>query len=144
MQSAQKMQSAQREEVAEELVAVSGSSVTGKGLRDLRAAGLRASIKGRARRRWGKKVATGNGEFADDTSPDGALVAVADGGGGWAVAETLTEALRISEVRAATRRGRDLAFGDPAWRLGSRAQDDVRKARLPRARRLLVRTGHRG
>ncbi|HEX2577683.1 MAG TPA: 2Fe-2S iron-sulfur cluster-binding protein, partial [Aquihabitans sp.] len=60
--------------------------------RDLEAASRRATIEGRAAQRVAPEVALGRGGFADDTAPEGALVAVPDGRGGWAVAETLTEA----------------------------------------------------
>ncbi len=60
--------------------------------RDLEAAGRRATIEGHAPQRVGADVALGRGGFADDTAPAGALVAVPDGAGGWAVGETLVEA----------------------------------------------------
>ncbi len=60
--------------------------------RDLQAATRRAGIEGHAAQRVGADVALGRGGFADDTAPAGALVAVPDGAGGWAVGETLTEA----------------------------------------------------
>jgi xanthine dehydrogenase small subunit len=60
--------------------------------RDVDAANLRASIEGRTPQRLGPDIALGHGGFADDTSPADALVAVADGAGGWAVGETLTSA----------------------------------------------------
>ena len=66
--------------------------------RDLVAAGERASIEGRTAQLVGPAVAAGQAGFADDDAPDGTLVAVPDGHGGWAVGETLTEA------RAAARR----------------------------------------
>jgi xanthine dehydrogenase small subunit len=60
--------------------------------RDLDAASRRATIEGGVPQRVGRDVALGRGGFADDTAPDGALVAVPDGAGGWAVGETLAEA----------------------------------------------------
>lgn len=60
--------------------------------RDLRAAARRAEIEGGVPQRVGPEVALGDGGFADDGAPLGALVAVPDGNGGWAVAETLLEA----------------------------------------------------
>ncbi len=60
--------------------------------RDLRTAALRAGIEGGVSQAVGAAVALGGGGFADDTAPEGALVAVPDGMGGWAVAETLVEA----------------------------------------------------
>ena len=60
--------------------------------RDLRAAAARAEIEGGVPQVVGPAVALGRGGFADDTAPGGALVAVPDGAGGWAVGETLAEA----------------------------------------------------
>ena len=62
------------------------------GTRDVEAAAARAEIEGGAPQRVSPDVARGAGGFADDTSPAGALVAVPDGAGGWAVGETLAEA----------------------------------------------------
>jgi xanthine dehydrogenase small subunit len=60
--------------------------------RDLAAASRRASLEGGVAQVVGPGVPLGRVGFADDTSPADALVAVPDGGGGWAVGETLTEA----------------------------------------------------
>jgi xanthine dehydrogenase small subunit len=76
------------------------AAVLASGPSDLPTAGLqvepkvsrRASIEGGTAQQVGNAVALGHGGFADDTAPDGALVAVPDGSGGWAVGETLTEA----------------------------------------------------
>jgi aerobic-type carbon monoxide dehydrogenase small subunit (CoxS/CutS family) len=62
------------------------------GARDLAAAAARATIEGRSPQRVAPEVALGQGGFADDRSPPGALVAVPDGSGGWAVGESLAEA----------------------------------------------------
>jgi aerobic-type carbon monoxide dehydrogenase small subunit (CoxS/CutS family) len=62
------------------------------GDRDLGAAATRASIEGRSPQRVSPEVALGHGGFADDEAPSGALVAVPDADGGWAVGETLGEA----------------------------------------------------
>lgn len=62
--------------------------------RDLDAASRRATIEGRSPQRVGPEVALGRGGFAEDVAPSDALVAVPDGAGGWAVAETLVEARR--------------------------------------------------
>lgn len=70
--------------------------------RDLDAAARRAAIEGGVPQRVAAEVALGRGGFADDTAPVDALVAVPDGAGGWAVAETLTEARR----RASKTQGR--------------------------------------
>ena len=63
----------------------------------------RAEIEGRSPQSTGPHVALGAGGFADDTAPDGALVAVRAGEGcegadedGWVVAETLAEARRAA------------------------------------------------
>jgi xanthine dehydrogenase small subunit len=60
--------------------------------RDLAAASARATIEGRSPQRVGPEVALGHGGFADDEAPPGALVAVPDSAGGWAVGETLAAA----------------------------------------------------
>ena len=60
--------------------------------RDWEAASRRATLEGGTSQRVGTTVPLGGGGFADDTAPAGALVAVPDGAGGWAVGETLTEA----------------------------------------------------
>jgi xanthine dehydrogenase small subunit len=60
--------------------------------RDLEAAGRRATIEGRTPQRVDPEVPLGHGGFADDTAPAGALVAVPDGAGGWAVGESVAEA----------------------------------------------------
>ncbi|MEL6985266.1 MAG: hypothetical protein AAFO29_22730, partial [Actinomycetota bacterium] len=52
----------------------------------------RASIEGRTPQRVAPDVALGSGGFAADLAPTDALIAVADGQGGWVVAETLAEA----------------------------------------------------
>lgn len=65
-------------------------------VRDLDAAERRASIEGHTPQRVAAEVALGLGGFADDTAPAGALVAVPDDAGGWAVADTLAEARAAS------------------------------------------------
>jgi xanthine dehydrogenase small subunit len=60
--------------------------------RDLAAAGRRATVEGRSPQQVAPDVALGHGGFADDRAPAGALVAVPDGAGGWAVGETLVAA----------------------------------------------------
>jgi xanthine dehydrogenase small subunit len=101
-QLAQRVQIAQQVQVgcsraSEEHNSELASPGPGHPARDLEAAGRRASIEGRSPQRAGPEIAAGNGGFADDASPDGALVAVSDGAGGWSVAETLTEALELSK-----------------------------------------------
>ena len=60
--------------------------------RDEAAASARASLEGGTPQRVGPDIALGGGGFADDTAPLDALVALADGQGGWAVGESLSEA----------------------------------------------------
>ena len=60
--------------------------------RDWAAASRRAEIEGGTAQAVGPVVALGEGGFADDTVPEGALVALSDGRGGWALGETVTEA----------------------------------------------------
>ncbi len=64
--------------------------------RDLAAAARRATLEGGAPQAVGPEVALGRGGFADDGAPDDALVAVPDGDGDWAVAETLAEARTLA------------------------------------------------
>ena len=75
--------------------------------RDPEAARQRATIEGGVAQRVGPDVALGRGGFADDTAPAGALVAVPDGDGGWAVGETLAEA----RTAAAKVQGRRTTIG---------------------------------
>jgi aerobic-type carbon monoxide dehydrogenase small subunit (CoxS/CutS family) len=71
----------------------SRTATTGAGAgRDLAAAAHRAALEGGTPQTVGPSVPLGEGGFADDTAPADALVAVPDGNGGWAVAETLREA----------------------------------------------------
>ena len=60
--------------------------------RDWDAAVRRAEIEGGVAQAVGPGVALGEGGFADDTVPEGALVALSDGRGGWALGETVAEA----------------------------------------------------
>ena len=69
-----------------------GGTPVDVGGRDLDAAARRATVEGGSPQRVGADVALGRAGFADDTAPPGALVAVPDGAGGWAVGETLAEA----------------------------------------------------
>lgn len=60
--------------------------------RDWAAAAQRAGLEGGVPQEVGVAVSLGEGGFADDTVPEGALVALSDGRGGWALGETVTEA----------------------------------------------------
>ena len=91
------------------------------GARDLDAAARRATLEGGAPQRVGRDVVLGGAGFADDTAPAGALVAVADGSGGWAVGESLAEAraaagkIQGRRTTAAIRHPVDVPAGD--WAL---------------------------
>lgn len=60
--------------------------------RDWAAASRRAELEGGVPQVVGPHVTLGEGGFADDTVPEGALVALSDGRGGWALGETVAEA----------------------------------------------------
>ncbi len=60
--------------------------------RDFAAAARRAAIEGGRSQVAGPRVACGEGGFADDSAPPGALVAVPSPDGGWALGETPAEA----------------------------------------------------
>jgi xanthine dehydrogenase small subunit len=62
------------------------------GSRDLVAASERAELEGGSPQAVGPEVASGQGGFADDLAPKGALVAMLGEGGTWFVAETLSAA----------------------------------------------------
>ncbi len=64
--------------------------------RDLEAASRRASIEGGASQVVDPAVALGRGGFADDTAPNGSLVAVRDSGGAWVVGESVEEARELA------------------------------------------------
>lgn len=88
-------------------LAVSGASGTAGALeadRDLEAAGRRATLEGGAAQHVGADVVLGRAGFADDSAPEGALVAVRDAEGGWAVGATLTEA-RAAAAKVQGRHG---------------------------------------
>ncbi|MCU0311376.1 MAG: 2Fe-2S iron-sulfur cluster-binding protein [Acidimicrobiales bacterium] len=88
-------------------LAVGGASAAASELdreRDLASAERRAALEGGAVQRVGPDVVLGRGGFADDEAPEGALVAVPDGAGGWALGETLAEA-RAAAGKVQGRRG---------------------------------------
>jgi xanthine dehydrogenase small subunit len=60
--------------------------------RDPAAAARRATLEGGAAQAVGPEVALGRAGFAADSAPAGALVAVPDGAGGWALGETPADA----------------------------------------------------
>ena len=87
--------------------------------RDWAAASRRAELEGGGPQAVGPTVALGEGGFADDTAPEGALVALSDGRGGWEVGETLAEA-RAAAAKVQGRRTPDelpmpLDFPDGDW-----------------------------
>jgi xanthine dehydrogenase small subunit len=79
--------------------------------RDLAAAARRATIEGGYPQAVGTGVALGRGGFADDQAPLGALVAVPDGAGGWAVGESLAAARAMAGKVPGRRSG--AALGHP-------------------------------
>jgi xanthine dehydrogenase small subunit len=64
--------------------------------RDPAAAARRAGIEGGTPQQVGPAVAAGDAGFADDTAPPGAIVAVPDGGGAWALGRTPAAAREAS------------------------------------------------
>ncbi len=64
--------------------------------RDLDAAARRATLEGGVPQAVGPAITLGQGGFADDTAPPGALVAVLGPDDAWVVGETLTEARAIA------------------------------------------------
>lgn len=64
--------------------------------RDLDAAARRAAIEGGAAQVVSPAVALGRGGFADDTAPEGALVAVRSADGAWVVGESVEEARELA------------------------------------------------
>lgn len=66
-------------------------------VRDLEAAGRRATIEGRSPQRVEADVALGLGGFADDTAPANALVGLRTAGGSWVVGESVAEARRAAD-----------------------------------------------
>jgi aerobic-type carbon monoxide dehydrogenase small subunit (CoxS/CutS family) len=94
---------------------------TGAGAgRDLAAAAHRAALEGGTLQTVGPSVPLGEGGFADDTAPPDALVAVPDGDGGWAVAETLREARasagKVQGRRSTIQLGYPLEVPPGPWR----------------------------
>ncbi|MGZ0228879.1 MAG: 2Fe-2S iron-sulfur cluster-binding protein [Acidimicrobiales bacterium] len=64
--------------------------------RDFGAAEQRAALEGRTSQAVGPEVALGDGLFADESAPTGALVAVPNPDGGWTIAESLPAARKAS------------------------------------------------
>lgn len=88
-------------------------------VRDLDAAGRRATIEGRSPQRVAPDVALGAGGFADDTAPSDAWVAILDPSGDWTVAPTVTEA----RERAGVVPGRRSTLG-VSWPISLPTSDD--------------------
>lgn len=75
------------------------------------AADARATLEGRTAQQMGAEAVRGRGGFADDTAPDGCLVAVPTAAGrGWAVGETLAEARAAAGKVQGRRSGRELSY----------------------------------
>ena len=87
--------------------------------RDWAAAARRAEIEGGAAQAVRPDVALGAGGFADDTVLEGALVALSDGRGGWALGETVAEARaaagKVQGRRTPAERPMPLDFPEGDW-----------------------------
>jgi aerobic-type carbon monoxide dehydrogenase small subunit (CoxS/CutS family) len=83
--------------------AAASAASTGDSAASAEASARRAGLEGRSPQRPGAAVALGEGGFADDAAPPGALVAVPDGAGGWAVGPT-TRAARAAAGKVQGRR----------------------------------------
>jgi xanthine dehydrogenase small subunit len=70
----------------------------------------RATLEGGTPQRVGTEVVLGQAGFADDVAPDGCIVAVPDGAGGWALGETLAEARAAAQKRHGRRSGQALRW----------------------------------
>ncbi|WP_419924472.1 2Fe-2S iron-sulfur cluster-binding protein [Candidatus Poriferisocius sp.] len=83
------------------------------------AAARRAELEGGVAQAVGPDVASGEGGFADDTAPEGALVALSDGQGGWALGETVAEARaaagKVQGRRTPAEALMPLAFPEGDW-----------------------------
>lgn len=103
---------------------VEAATLPPAGERDLDAAARRAELEGGVPQAVGPEVALGEGGFVDDHAPAGALVAVPDGRGGYAVGETLAEARRNAGKVQGRRTTVDpkppLALPDGDWDLSLR------------------------
>lgn len=73
-------------------------------------AARRARIEGRSPQSVGLGAVLGRGGFAADTAPAGALVAVPDPAGGWAIGESLSEARAAAGARSGRRSGQALTW----------------------------------
>jgi len=87
--------------------------------RDWAAAARRAALEGGVSQAVGPDVALGQGGFAADTAPAGALVALSDGRGGWALGETAAEARaaagKVQGRRTPDERPMPLELPDGDW-----------------------------
>lgn len=87
--------------------------------RDWAAAAQRAELEGGVPQEVGTAVSLGEGGFADDTVPEGALVALSDGRGGWALGETVAEARaaagKVQGRRTPDERPMPLEFPEGDW-----------------------------
>lgn len=87
--------------------------------RDRAAASTRAGLEGGVAQRVGPAVALGHGGFAADEAPVDALIAVSDGRGDWAVAETAGEAralaAKVQGRRTTARHGWPLEVPPGQW-----------------------------
>lgn len=87
-----------------------GPDAAGPVPRDLGAGAARATLEGGAAQQVGPSVVLGRAGFADDTAPPGALVAVPDSSGGYAVAESLGAARHLAGKVQGRSSGLPLAY----------------------------------
>ncbi len=108
----------------EESWAAFGTAGAGTEGRDLDAAGRRATLELGAPQHVGADVVLGAAGFSADTAPDGCLVAVPDGAGGWSVADTLDAARRaagkVQGRRTTLETGPPLDLPEGDWVVGLR------------------------
>ena len=101
-----------------------GSDLSAGPARDLGAASARAELEGGVPQQVGPDVVMGRAGFADDTCPPDALVAVPDGLGGHAVAESVAAARalagKVQGRRTSAALSHPIAVPPGAWTVGLR------------------------
>jgi len=89
--------------IREAAAMVATNATSGGEERDLVAAARRAELEGGTHQRVAPDIALGGVVFGDDGAPDGSLIAVSDGSGGWVVGESMAE-LRAGSGKVQGRR----------------------------------------
>lgn len=79
-------------------------------VRDLAAAARRAELEGGVVQAVGSSISLGRAPFAADTAPDGSLIAVPDGGGGWHVGESVGAARATQRKVQGRRSGQEITY----------------------------------